>query len=88
MDKVTRRSTTKGNISLTHCQFVNNTAGGSGGAMYKMYKTGSNDSIMVDDNAPVNVIPQYPLCGDTGGFDKYSNQISHHRGNLFGSNPC
>ena len=38
--------------------------------------------------APVNVIPQYPLCGDTGGFDIYSNQISHHRGNLFGSNPC
>ena len=38
--------------------------------------------------APVNVIPEYPLCGDTGGFDIYSNQISHHRGNLFGSNPC
>ena len=45
-------------------------------------------SNSIHTNAPVNVIPQYPLCGDTGGFDIYSNQISHHRGNLFGSNPC
>ena len=30
---------------------------------------------------PVSVIPQYPLYEDMGGFDKYNNQISHHRGN-------
>ena len=47
MEKVTTRSTTKGNTSVIDCKFVNNTAGGSGGAMYK---TGSNDSIMVDNN--------------------------------------
>ena len=30
----------------------------------------------------------YCQASHTGGFDIYSNQISHHRGNLFGSNPC
>ena len=34
--------------------------------------------------AAVNVIPQYPLYGDSGGFDKYDN---HYRDNLFGANP-
>ena len=32
--------------------------------------------------APVNVMPQYPLFRDTGGFDIWSYQISHYRGNL------
>lgn len=41
------RSTTKSYILITDCQFIFNTAGESGGAVYK---TGSNDSLIVDNS--------------------------------------